>query len=305
MTTLVLGGSGFIGGKLIRRLLMAGEHVVATSRQPVAQTATPNLTWRQVDLASFEHWNELLTGVSLIYHLAWSTIPATADGDPAADTNVTGSIRLLEALKAHSNVRLVFVSSGGTVYGLPARIPVRETDPTDPIGTYGISKLAVERQIAHNADLHGLEAMVLRVGNPFGAGQFSRRVFGAVSTFCALAKTEQTLRIFGDGTIVRDYFHVDDAIDALLLAGNCRTELRTFNIGSGSGRSLNDVVRVIEGVLGHKLSVQYEAKRGFDVPVSVLDVTRARTELGWQPRISFAEGIARTLADLPDEERSP
>jgi len=307
VTALVLGGSGFIGRKLIRRLLLAGEKVVATRRQAAAMPSLPNLAWRQVELAEFQDWDTLLVGVSTVYHLAWSTIPATADIDPAADRdiNVVGSIRLLEALKASRKVRLVFVSSGGTVYGRLSHVPARETDPVDPIGVYGLSKLAVERHIAHHSAQHGLDAVVLRFGNPFGSGQLSTRVFGVVSTFCAQAQSGQALRIFGDGTNVRDYFHVEDAVDALLLAAASQSEMRTFNIGSGVGRSLNDVVRVIEGVLGRKLAVQYEPQRSFDVPVSILDVTRAQSELGWQPRISFAEGIAKVLIGGPGDETLP
>jgi UDP-glucose 4-epimerase len=303
MTVLVLGGSGFIGSKLISELIKAGETVIATRRRASVLASSPNLFWYQIDLAEFQDWDMLLQKVSVVYHLAWSTIPATADVDPSADNNanVKGSLRLLEALRAHRNVRLVFTSSGGTVYGRLSQVPAQEDHPTVPIGVYGQSKLTVEQHIAWHASKYGLDAVVLRLSNPFGLGQWSGRLFGAVSTFCVQAKSRQVLKIFGDGTVVRDYFYIDDAISALRLAAACRSQLRTFNIGSGHGRSLNEVIKVIEAALETKLAVQFEPQRNFDVPVSVLDVTRARSILGWQPRISFAEGVARVLADAADE----
>lgn len=298
MTALVLGGSGFIGMRLVARLLAAGETVVATTRRGTALPAKDRLTWRQADLADFDDWPALLTGVSHVFHLAWSTIPETAEADPVGNvsTNVLGSIRLLEALKAHKGARLIFVSSGGAVYGEPSRLPVHETDPTLPVSAHGVSKLEVEHYIDSYRLHHGLDAIVLRIANAFGEGQLSTRTFGAVSTFCHLARTNRPLHIFGDGTIVRDYLHVEEAVDALLRAAHTQSRHRVFNIGSGVGHSLNDVVHCIEKALGRKALVQFESKRPFDIPASVLDVTRAAKELDWRPQISLEQGIARLLS---------
>ena len=298
MTVLVLGGSGFIGRHLLRRLAAAGDVVIATSRNPAGQPEMTNLHWCKLDLADFDDWRSLLTDVSQVYHLAWSTIPATAESDPVGDmtVNVGGSVRLLEALKDRPGIRLVFVSSGGMVYGRPVRVPVLETDPAEPIGIHGISKLEVEHYIAHHAAHFDLDAVVLRVANAYGQGQYSGRPFGAVSTFCHLAKAREPLKIFGDGTVVRDYVHVDDIVDALLSVAVTHSGQRVFNIGSGIGHSLNDVVAIIERMCGYKLSKKHLARRIFDVPISILDPTKALLELGWRARISIEDGVARMLA---------
>jgi UDP-glucose 4-epimerase len=298
MTALVLGGSGFMGRSLVRQLVAVGERVIATSRAAETQPTAQNVTWRSVDLTTFDDWSMLLDGISTVYHLAWSTIPLTAAADPVGDvaTNVVGSLRLIEALRDRPATRLVFASSGGTVYGRLRKIPAAEDDPAQPIGAYGISKLAVEHSIRRQAELGHIDAVVLRIGNPYGISQFSRLEFGAVSTFCKKALEDEPIVIYGDGSVVRDYLHVDDAVDALLLAAQTRSLYRTFNIGSGSGRTLTDIVAAIERTLGRRLKVRHEPARPFDIPVSVLDVARAKAELGWRPKISLEDGIARMLA---------
>ena len=284
-----------MGCGVVSRLLAAGERVIATGRTVHNRSEAPNLTWRSVDLATFDDWPHLLDGVSTVYHLAWSTIPLTATADPVGDvaTNVVGSLRLIEALRGRRTTRLVFASSGGTIYGRLTKIPAAEDDFAVPTGAYAIAKLAVEHQIRQCSEQ--LDAVILRIGNPYGASQLTRPDFGAVSTFCRLALANEQIVIYGDGSVVRDYLHVDDAIDALLLAANTRSPYRTFNIGSGRGRTLVDIIRSIEQMLGRKLNVRYEPARPFDIPISVLDVSRANTELGWKQKISFEEGIARML----------
>jgi UDP-glucose 4-epimerase len=172
MSKLVIGGSGFIGRRLIDRLLRAGEQVVATSRGDARPFAAPSLQWRAVDLATFDAWPELLDGVSTVYHLGWSTNPARANAEPLQDfaQNVMGSLRLLEALR-HRRARLVFASSGGAVYGRVTTVPVSEDEPAHPIGAHGISKLALENYIRLFADSSDFEATILRIGNTYGPNQ--------------------------------------------------------------------------------------------------------------------------------------
>lgn len=287
-----------MGRSVVARLLARGERVIATSRSLDGHTDQSNLTWRAVDLATYDDWHNLLAGVSAVYHLAWSTIPLTASLDPIGDVrvNLVGTLRLLAALRDLPKTRLVFASSGGTVYGRLQEVPVGEDAAANPIGAYGISKLAAERYIRQHADLHGVDAVVLRIGNPYGSGQLSRPDFGAVSTFCSLVLAAKPVVIFGDGSVIRDYLHVDDAVDALLLAAETQSGYRTFNIGTGQGRSLKDIVAAIEQVLGRPVAVEHRPARSFDVPVSVLDVRRADKELDWRPRVSFETGVARMLA---------
>jgi UDP-glucose 4-epimerase len=304
MTNLVIGGSGFIGRRLIARLLQTGERVVATSRSVAGRREAPGLAWHTLDIASFDTWPDLLDGVSAVYHLAWSSNPARANADPVHDfaQNVVGSLRLLEALKSRAT-RLVFASSGGAVYGRLTSVPVAEDGPTRPIGAHGISKLTLENYIRMFVDTADLDATILRIGNAYGPDQSHDAGFGVVANYSRRAAAGEPVVIFGDGSTVRDYVYVDDVVEALHLAGTARPSRRTFNIGSGEGRSLIDVVRTIEQVLGREVPVRYEPARGFDVPISVLDVRRAQRDLGWRARMPFAQGVARTLAALGCEIR--
>lgn len=300
MTVLVIGGSGFLGQALVHRLITNGSTVVATSLTPTRRFRLQGLRWRDFDLSQFTGDPDLLDGISVIYHLGWSSIPSTADSIPAElITNVAGSVRLLEAVFRHNrNIRVVFASSGGTVYGRIGPHPAREDQALAPAGAYGLSKAAVEYYIDFYVQNRGLDVITLRPGNPFGAGQMSTRLFGSVTTFCSNALAGRPLVIFGDGSIVRDYLYIDDLIDALIAAAYGAPSHRHFNIGSGTGRSLNEIVEALSETLGRRLAVQYRDARDFDLPISVLDISRARTDLGWQPKVPFREGLARTLENL-------
>jgi UDP-glucose 4-epimerase len=197
-------------------------------------------------------------------------------------------------------VPLVFASSGGTVYGALRRVPARESDALAPLGAHGAGKAAAELYLGVYRSLHGLDCRVARIANPFGAGQDPTRGQGAATTFLHHALAGRPITIWGDGEVVRDYIHITDTaagLAALALAPRMEGAA-VFNIASGRGVSLNDIVAELKARLHHPIEVRYEPGRGFDVPVSILDVTLARDMLGWSPRVSFAEGVSRTLADL-------
>ncbi len=298
MKALVLGGSGFMGGALVRRLLADGHHVTATFAQAASLPEHPRLRWRQLDLARFDDYPALIGDADTIFHLAWSTVPSTAEQDPLRDAsdNVMGSLRLLDALRANARPRLIFASSGGTVYGCKTEFPIREEAPVAPISAYGSSKVAVENHIRYYARRYGFPAIILRIGNPFGPGQSADKPFGAIATFCRRAANGQTLTIYGDGSVVRDYIFIDDVVDAFLLAaGVSAQDTEVINIGSGRGRSLNEVIASIGAVLHRDIAVEHRPARAFDVPVSILDIARARARLNWTPQIAFEAGIRRTL----------
>lgn len=183
----------------------------------------------------------------------------------------------------------------GTVYGIPERIPVAEGHPTEPLVSYGIAKLAIEKYLNLYWYLHGLEYSVLRVANPYGERQRVDTAQGAVAVFLSKALAGDPIEIWGDGSVTRDYIYIEDVVDAFIMAMNHEGEPRVFNIGSGEGRSLNQLLTTIEDLLGRPVERRYLPPRKFDVPVNVLDISRARDVLGWQPRVSFRDGLGRTL----------
>jgi UDP-glucose 4-epimerase len=206
---------------------------------------------------------------------------------------------LFEAAKRQRGLRIVFASSGGTVYGSLTSASANECHTTRPRCAYGVSKLAVEHYLTLYGDIWGVDGISLRMGNPYGPGQNVRRNFGAISTFSSRAAKGEPIRIFGDGMVVRDYIYITDLIDAVIAAGKFRGDVATLNIGSGIGKSLNDVVDVLRGLAEHPpIIVDYVEARDLDVPVSVLDISLAKAKLTWRPRVSFRDGVRMTFEAL-------
>jgi UDP-glucose 4-epimerase len=202
---------------------------------------------------------------------------------------------LEEAVRAGVR-KVVFVSSGGTVYGRPQYVPIDEAHPTDPISSYGIAKLAIEKYLHLFHTLHGLDYAILRPSNPFGERQRVQASQGAVAVFLGKVLKGEPVDIWGDGSVVRDYIYIGDLIAALLAAQRYTGAMRIFNVGSGAGLSLNQLLDGIAQVTGRKAERRYLDARAFDVPANVLAVDRARQELGWTPATAFLDGLARTAA---------
>jgi UDP-glucose 4-epimerase len=303
---LILGGSGFIGRHVALLLLRSGHEVVLTHRGEAQLDFPPEyrnaITWMPLEMERAD-WPRLLDGIDIVHHYAWSSIPATANAEPEADLtgNVVATLRLLEAARAQSKPpRIVFSSSGGTVYGRVRKVPVSEEHPLAPINAYGAGKAAAELYLGCYRALHRIDCRVGRIANPFGAGQNTRRGQGAVTAFLEAALADRPIQIWGDGEAVRDYIHIADAAAGLLklaLAASS-TDHWIYNIGSGHGVSLNGIVAELEQKLNRPLHVDRLPGRAFDIPVSVLDVTLAQRKLNWSPKLTFSEGVGRALQDL-------
>jgi UDP-glucose 4-epimerase len=298
MRVVVTGASGFMGRALIHALLARGHSVIATAAGSTRSIDHPRLRWEGLDLGEPNAgWKLILGGADVIYHLAWSTVPSEASRAPVEDArvNIVGSLSLIQAVRdAQPAARIVFASSGGTVYGALSTIPATEDHPLRPMSAHGVSKLAVESYLEVARRESGLSSISLRIGNLYGPGQSRDRMFGAVTQFALRALSGEPIRIFGDGSVTRDYVFIDDVVDALTLAGNsCHTG--PFNIGTGVGHSLNDVAKIVAAEAGHELAIERLGGRAFDVPVSILDPSRANAALGWQARMTFKEGVRKTL----------
>jgi UDP-glucose 4-epimerase len=296
MASLLTGATGFIGRNLLRELVSRGDRVIAISRVPAnhCDESEQLVSWRRLPETVAE-WHGLLEQVSTIYHLAWSSLPQSSNADPLLDAsdNIIGTLTLLEAAKKAPNVRVVFSSSGGTVYGILASVPAKEFHGTQPRCAYGISKLAIEKYLGLYRELWGLDCVALRVSNAYGPGQQVGRNFGAISTFAAQLAAGEPITIFGDGSVIRDYIYIDDLVDAFIAAGNCRGGPTVVNIGSGVGKSLNDIVAELRQI-HTSVEVNYLPGRDLDVPVSVLDISLAKAALNWSPHTSFEAGVERT-----------
>jgi UDP-glucose 4-epimerase len=305
---LVIGGGGFIGSHLVTALLAQDTRVRVLERPYRERSSVlpvhPALEWQEGDFGNTQDLHRALDGVDIVYHLVSTTQPQSSNDDPSFDvtSNLLATLNLLEQLRAQKNTRLIFVSSGGTVYGKPQQTPIPETHPTEPTCSYGIVKLAIEKYLALYRLLHGLDYRVLRVANPYGPGQEANRAQGVVGTFLSRVVHYEPIEVWGDGSVVRDYLYVSDTVSALLQAATHQGEERIFNIGSGNGHSVREIIAAVERATRKKAKASYTAARKFDVPVSVLDITRAKNGLGWQPRVNLDEGLRLTLAHIKQSD---
>ncbi|MGB3462374.1 MAG: NAD-dependent epimerase/dehydratase family protein [Rhodanobacter lindaniclasticus] len=296
MLALVTGGNGFIGSGLVDRLRAAG-HQVRVLDQSVPRA---DVDWQGVDyvtgsLTDVAKLPALLNGVDLVFHLASSTVPSTSNLDPAADvqSNLIGALNLCQAMIEAGKRRLIFFSSGGTVYGNPRQLPVPETHALHPISSYGVVKVAIENYLLMYEQLGDLDPLILRPSNPYGPRQSSAGLQGVIAAFLGKARNGEEVRIWGDGEIVRDYLHIDDLLTFAITAGTGRLT-GAVNVGSGAGHTLNQILDVVREVTDVRLPVEYAPARKYDVAEIVLDITRAITEFGWHPEVDLASGIRAT-----------
>ncbi|MDH3691075.1 MAG: NAD-dependent epimerase/dehydratase family protein [Gammaproteobacteria bacterium] len=300
MRALVLGGKGFIGGHVVDSLLAAGHQVRILDRAPDS-TVTP-VVGADVfygDFADKAFVYEAASGVDVVYHLISTTVPSTSNLDPVADVrgNIIPTIGLLSCMVELSIPKIVFLSSGGTVYGNPEELPIKEGHPLRPRCSYGVVKVAIENYLTMFQQLYGVDRVILRAANPFGERQGHFGVQGVVNTFLLNALAEKPIEIWGDGSVIRDYLYVGDLANLCVRVGE-KEITGIFNAGSGAGRSVNDIVDAVERVTGRSLDPRYLPSRSYDVPEVVLDISRAREQLGWSPRFSMEEGLDRVWAWL-------
>ena len=296
---LVLGGGGFLGSHIVDRLVREGYRVRVLDRQetnPNLQHVADQIEMYSGSVTDDAVVKSCLSGVTFLFHYASSTLPATSNLNPEEDVriNLLATIRLLTEAVSSGVKKVVFPSSGGTVYGIPHYLPIPETHPTNPLCSYGIVKLAIEKYLALFERRHGLNYVVLRYGNPFGERQDPFRQFGAVPTFLGRLATGKPLEIWGDGSPVRDFIYVSDTVEATVKALHYSGEERIFNIGSGMGTSINQLVAIIQEVTGKHCEVVYSSPRSSAVPANVLDISKAKRELDWDPKVRLRDGIALT-----------
>jgi UDP-glucose 4-epimerase len=297
MRAVVLGGNGFIGSHLVDELRKAKWQVTVYDRAEERYRARhPDVDYVLGEFGNRLLLDSVLSRVDAVFHLISTTIPQTSNEAPIFDirTNLIDTISLLDLCIKNRVSKVIFISSGGTVYGIPSHLPISESHPTNPICSYGIIKLAIEKYLHFFHHIYNLNYIVLRPSNPYGERQNPFGAQGVVSVFLGCIARKLPIIIWGDGSVVRDYLHVSDLARACVLAAVNEGEFQTFNIGSGKGCSLNDLVEILRGIVGNSFEVIHTPKRRFDVPELVLDVRLAKRELGWAPLVSLDVGLERT-----------
>lgn len=293
----VLGAGGFIGTNLCRSLADKVEMLRAFGRRQAFPDATPSSTWIPGDFSDTAAIAAAVDGMDVVFHLLSTSTPASSNIDKVADvqTNVIATLRLLEICRQQAVGRVVFVSSGGAIYGTPAIVPTPEDAPTAPLNSYGIVKLAIEKYLGLYEHLYGLDYRILRVSNPYGPYQTALRNQGAIAAFMSRALAGKPIDIWGDGSTMRDYVYISDVVDALELAASHTGSNTIFNIGSGTNHSLLQIAASIEALIGRKQEIRFSGVRKLDTQLSLLSIERARTDLDWQPKVNLSEGLELTL----------
>jgi UDP-glucose 4-epimerase len=304
MRTLVTGGAGFIGSNLVDALLARGDEVVivdnlSTGREAnLAQAQAADLV--KADITDGDRLASIVKEATpeVIFHLAAQIDVRKSVSDPAADAriNVEGTINVLEAARQANVQRLVNTSTGGAIYGDVDNIPTPESTPPAPMAGYGTSKFCAEQYCNLYARLHGLSTVTVRLGNVFGPRQDPLGEAGVIAIFCGKLMEGGRPRIYGDGRQTRDYIYVGDVVNGQLAAADNRTSGGAFNIGTGQESSVLDILAILQQEGGRDdFEPEFAEARLGEIERSCLDVTRARTELGWQAQTGLAEGMRATL----------
>ena len=298
MKCLVVGGHGFIGSHVVAALASAGHEVTVygrPSRLPLAPRLS-GVNYVEGEVRDAYRLRRYVADAAIVIHLAGTSIPQSSVEDPFRDleVNVGDTLHLLEACREEGVQRLVFVSSGGTVYGPARAVPISEDHPTEPISSYGVNKLATEKYIAMFHHLYGLDYVILRPSNAYGEFQNFFRRQGIIGVFLHRIAMGQEVTVWGSGDVARDYIYAGDLADAIVRAAIVPLEHRVFNVGNGQGTTINELLDTMRTVTGRQVTVRYEAGRALDVPVNALDSTRAHEELSWFSTVSLFDGINRT-----------
>jgi len=300
MKITIFGGGGFIGSTIADRLLEEGHDLRIFERPRVEPyrkfSGADKIEWITGDFSSTHDVSAAIEGVDAVMHLVSTTLPKNSNDDPVYDvqSNIVATLQMLNAMAAQGVSKIIFISSGGTVYGNPQYLPIDEKHPADPLVSYGITKLTIEKYLQIFERAHGIRAISLRVANPYGERQRIETAQGAVGVFLHHALKGIPIEIWGDGSVTRDYIHISDVAEAFVKALEYQGEKRIFNISSGTGTSLTELVAMLEGVLGKPVECRYLQARPFDVRASVLSNALAREELKWAPKTSMPEGLKRT-----------
>lgn len=301
MKCLVTGGAGFIGSNLVERLVKEHHEVtvlddLSTGNKKNLEGVQQNITFVKASITDKESLAKAAKGVEVIFHLAaMISVPdSIADPVKANWINVHGTVNVLIAAK-QNKAKVVFASSCA-VYGDTPVIPVSEKELPCPLSPYGLNKLTAEQYLQLFNHLYGLPYAALRFFNVFGPKQDPQSPYAAViPLFIQKLLKDEHPSIFGDGEQTRDFVFVQNIVDALLLAATTNKN-GVFNIGSGEQVSINQLVKELNDLLKKKLEPEYLAERPGDIKHSRADITLAKQELGFTPRVRFSEGLQETLS---------
>lgn len=295
----MFGGTGFIGTHLCNQLLMDGYEVGVFGRT-IPTEINKRIRFIKGNFSDFMAVKNALRGYDFVFHLIHGTNPPNITDDVIGDINrsVIPTLNLLDSCSLNSIKKIIFLSSGGTVYGNNGMIASRETDPTIPMNAYGAHKLLLENYFRVFASTKKLDYTILRLSNPYGPLQSIDKGVGLIAAVIKAIKSGSPLDVYGDGSTQRDFIFIGDvvrAMSAVMMYTGCH---KIFNIGSGEGKSVSEIISLIEELMGSYVNKNLLPARSFDVKKSVLDISLIRNEIDWHPDIELRDGIINTITHL-------
>lgn len=299
MNVLILGAAGFIGTNLAIELAKdASNKITLVDKSRSYFNSDLNFENAEIIESSLDISMDfsVLSGHDVVYHLVSTNVPTTSNQHISQDiqANVLFSSNLFDACVKYGAKKVVFISSGGTVYGKEASCPLSENTPTNPISSYGLQKVAIEKLLYLYSYMYGLDYRIIRLSNPYGPYQRPNGILGAVTTFTYKALKGDEIAVYGDGSVVRDFIYINDAIRGIKNIVNGENKHHIFNLGCGYGTSIKELLDAIKKSLSCELNVVYKEGRSVDVPVNYLDISRYEKCYGKLNPITLKEGIKKT-----------
>lgn len=308
MNVMILGAAGFIGTNLTIKLSDSKDQqitLVDKSKNYFSNIEKFNFSNVEIEESSLDENMDfsILEGQDIVYHLVSTNVPTTSNQHISQDiqANVLFSSTLFDSCVKYGVKKVVFISSGGTVYGKEAKCPLSENTPTNPISSYGVQKITIEKLLYLYNYMYGLDYRIIRLANPYGPYQRPNGVLGAVTTFTYKALKGEEIQVYGDGSVIRDFIYIDDAVRAILNIVNGENRHHIFNLGCGYGTSIKEVLGTVESALRLKINIVYREARPVDVPINYLDISRYEKNYGKLNPISLEEGIKKTAEFMKRE----
>lgn len=307
MNIMLLGAAGFIGTNLALELAKNSKNkitLVDVNKDYFVKKI--QITFQNIIEFKFEKnsdFESLLKNQDVVYHLVSTVIPSTANKEIGNEinSNVVMTANFLDACVKCEVKKVIFISSGGTVYGKDAGCPLVEDQDLKPISSYGLEKVMIEKLLYLYEYLYKLDYRIVRLSNPYGPYQRPNGMLGALTTFTYKALNNEKITIFGDGSVVRDFIYIDDAVKGIVNIANIENTYKIFNLGSGSGKSIKSIMNSIENALQVSLDVEYIEGRKSDVPVNYLDVSRYEKIFGKCEKTEIVAGVIKTAQFMKDE----
>lgn len=308
--SVVTGGCGFIGSHLVDLLLKEGQHVVVLDNCSTGriqnlehQKNHPNLEVHIVDISDESvDLKKYLSDCNYVFHLAAlaDIVPSIENPTSYFRSNVTGTLRLLEALRSNSHLKKLVYSASSSCYGFPEKFPTPETSEMRPEYPYALTKRMGEELVIHWGKLYKIPIVSLRFFNVYGPRSRTSGTYGAVfGVFLAQKLAGKPFTVVGDGTQTRDFTFVSDVVNAVWSAASSVTKQEIYNVGSGTHESVNNLVSLLGG------EKVYIPKRPGEPDCTFADISKIRSELGWQPKVSLAQGVSILLENINYWKEAP